>query len=78
MCREILTTGKVIVKRPDREELLAIRDGAMSYEQLIEWADAQENELATVYQTTTAIPKTPNEKAIDALCEDSIRSFLQL
>ncbi len=78
MCREILTTGKVIVKRPDREELLAIRDGALPYEQLVEWADSQENELASVYQTTTALPKTPNERAIDALCEDSIRTFLQL
>jgi transcriptional regulator with PAS, ATPase and Fis domain len=60
------------------EPALAIRDGALPYEQLVEWADSQENELATVYQTTTALPKTPNERAIDALCEDSIRTFLQL
>jgi hypothetical protein len=29
---EILTQGKVIVKRPDREEILAIKNGAWSYE----------------------------------------------
>ena len=78
MCREILTTGQVIVKRPDYAELLAIREGVLPYEQLVEWADSQETELATVYQTTQALPKSPNERAIDALCEDSIRTFLQL
>jgi predicted nucleotidyltransferase len=78
MCREILTTGEVLVKRPDREELLAIRNGALPYEEMVEWADKQENELATVYQTSTALPKTPDERSIDALCEDSIRSFLRL
>lgn len=78
MCREILTLGKVIVKRPDREELLAIRNGALPYEQLVEWADSQENELATVYQTTQVLPKSPREEKIDSLCEDSIRTFLDL
>lgn len=78
MCREILTTGEVLVKRPDREELLAIREGALPYEKLVEWADSQETELATVYQTTQALPKIPDERQIDALCEDSIRTFLDL
>mgnify|MGYP001607055563 CR=1 FL=1 len=35
MCKEILITCEVVVKRPDREELLAIRNGAWSYYKLI-------------------------------------------
>src|SRR3990167_7128590 len=42
MCREILTAGEVIVKRPDREELLEIRRGAWEYDRLIEWAGRQD------------------------------------
>jgi uncharacterized protein len=68
MCREVLTTGKVIVKRPDREELLAIRNGAWSYDQLIEFAEREEEELGVVYATSTALPKTPNKEKLDELC----------
>lgn len=77
MCREILTTGKVNVKRPDREELLAIRGGSLPYEEMVQWADDQEHELAQVYQTSGVIPKSPDEGKIDALCQYSIRSFHQ-
>ena len=68
MCREILLTGKVLVKRPDREELLAIRNGAWSYEQLIEFADREEKELNEIYITSTALPKAPNKDKLDQLC----------
>jgi predicted nucleotidyltransferase len=68
MCREILTTGKVIVKRPDREELLAIRNGAWSYDQLIEFADSEDKALAELYLTSTALPKTPDKEMLDQLC----------
>jgi uncharacterized protein len=68
MCREILTTGKVLVKRPDREELLTIRNGAWSYEQLIEFADREEQELNVLYNTTTVLPKAPDKEKLDDLC----------
>lgn len=68
MCREILTTGKVIVKRPDREELLAIRNGAWSYDQLIEFADTEDKALAELYLTSTALPKVPDKEMLDQLC----------
>jgi len=68
MCREILTTGKVLVKRPDREELLTIRNGAWSYEQLIEFADREEKELNELYNITTVLPKMPDREKLDALC----------
>ena len=68
MCREILTTGKVLVKRPDREELLTIRNGAWSYEQLIEFAEREDKELAELYLSTTVLPKTPDKEKLDQLC----------
>jgi hypothetical protein len=68
MCREILTTGKVLVKRPDREELLTIRNGAWSYEQLIEFAEREEKEINELYLTSTALPKIPDKEKLDELC----------
>ena len=68
MCREILTTGKVLVKRPDREELLTIRNGAWTYEQLIEFADREDKELNELYITSTALPKIPDKEKLDELC----------
>lgn len=79
MCRETLLTGKVIVKRPDREELLSIRNGAWSYEQLIEFAETEELELNTLYQASTALPKLPDRNKLDQLCitlvEKSLSSY---
>lgn len=68
MCREILTTGIVIVKRQDRDELLAIRNGAWTYEQLIEFAEKEENALNELYATSNILPKTPNKEKLDELC----------
>jgi uncharacterized protein len=68
MCREILTTGKVLVKRPDREELLTIRNGVWSYEQLIEFAEREEKEINELYLTSTALPKIPDKEKLDELC----------
>ncbi len=68
MCREILTTGKVVVKRPDREELLAIRYGAWNYEQLVEWVEKEDKELEEVYKNTNVLQKSPDREKIDNLC----------
>jgi predicted nucleotidyltransferase len=74
-CKEILQTGQVIVKRPDREELLAIRNGAWTYEYLIEWAEKQDKELNELYKTST-IPKEPNRKKIDELLVNIVESYV--
>lgn len=68
MCREVLTTGKVIVKRPDREELLAIRNGAWTYEQLIEFAEREDDNLNELYNNTNVLPKVPDKEKLDELC----------
>jgi hypothetical protein len=53
MCKEILATGKVNVKREDREELIAIRNGALSYDEIIEQADALETECNELYVSSS-------------------------
>jgi predicted nucleotidyltransferase len=76
MAHEILTTGKVIVKRHDREELLAIRYGSWTYEQLLEWAEAQDKLLQKVYEDCTIIPNSPDRNAIDKLCIALVEQML--
>lgn len=73
MCEEIMITGKVQVKRSDREELLAIRSGAWSYEQLIEWADTMDKSMDTLYKQSK-LPHSPNRTKLDTLCVDLVES----
>lgn len=67
MAKEILTEGKVIVKRPDSAEILNIRNGGWSYERLVNWAEEQDKELSEIMKTSK-LPKTPNRNKIDELC----------
>ena len=75
MCKEILTTGEVIVKRPDAEELKSIRAGAWTYDQVIEFAEQMEEEVKELYKTSP-LPREPNRKAIDKLCSEIIEEFI--
>lgn len=68
MAYEILTTGKVIVKRPDREKLLWVRSGGASFEWLLEFAQTMEKTLEELYVTTTILPKKPNYNSLEDLC----------
>jgi len=64
---EILLTGKVLVKRPDAEELLSIRAGAWSYEQLIDFATGMEKSIE-VAAGLSSLPRAPDREALDRLC----------
>ena len=78
MCREILTTGVVQVKRPDREELLAIRNGAWTYDQLVEWAKGEDEALTALAKTSKVLPYGPNRVKLDALCRELVEAQLHL
>ena len=67
MCEEILKDGVVHVRRPDAAELLAIRNGAWSYDRLMEWATEQEVKLIAAAKTST-LPSAPDREYLDALC----------
>jgi uncharacterized protein len=69
MCKEIMLTGKVIVKRPDAAELLAIRNGSWTYEELISWAEEKDKELEEIYRTKQYIvPHKPDINFLSSLC----------
>jgi predicted nucleotidyltransferase len=75
MCKEILETGKVIVKRPDREELLFIRNGGWSYDQLIEYAKFVNKQLDEICGKSK-IADTPDMNYLNNLCIEIIESML--
>jgi predicted nucleotidyltransferase len=66
MAREILERGEVLVKRPDAEELLAIRNGAWSFDQLWEWAVQEDAALEGAYQASS-LPREADVEKIDQL-----------
>jgi predicted nucleotidyltransferase len=67
MCREIMEEGKVLVYRPDAQELLAIRAGEWSYDKLVEFAESEDKAMAALYKTSP-LPRSPDLKKLDALC----------
>ena len=77
MCKEIMELGQVIVKRPDREELLAIRNGAWTYEQLVGWAAQQDKEMQELYEKST-LPHTPDIKKLDDLCMELVGASIEV
>jgi predicted nucleotidyltransferase len=85
MCREILETGQVHVWRGpgagspnDAEEIRAIRDGAWTYDQLVEWAEREDAALQEIYaQRQYVVPRAPDRERIDRLCIDLVETALQ-
>ena len=67
MCREILETGRVNVYRDDADELLAIRNGAWTYERLMEHVEEQDKDLDKAF-INSKLPKKPDLKFLDNLC----------
>lgn len=63
---EILRDGEVQVRRPDAKELLSIRRGELSYDELIEQAESIEREVEEAAKHST-LPRAPNMEAIDNL-----------
>ena len=62
MGEEILSEGIVKVKRPDAEELLSIRNGAWTYEELIEYAEEKDNYIREVLYKASQLRKNPDIK----------------
>lgn len=75
MCREILEGKGVIVKRPDAQELLSIRNGAWSYEKLSDFANQEDKDLQEVAEKST-LPKSPDIEKIDKWLVDTLRSWI--
>jgi hypothetical protein len=66
MGAEILEAGDVRVYRPDRAWLMAVRDGSLTYEELLELAAAYEARLGALYDRSP-LPDEPDTEAAEAL-----------
>jgi len=75
MGKEILSTGKVQVFRPDHEELLAIRNGAWTYEQIEEYADSMELEIKAIAENSP-LPEKPDRNFLDSLCVKVVWDYI--
>lgn len=75
MCKELLQEGKVQVKRPDASFLLEIRDGKLSYEELIEWAKDKDQELEQIKEQSK-LPHSVDHNLIDQICQNLITEHL--
>lgn len=75
MCKEIMSGMGVIVKRPDREELLAIKMGGRELDSLIEEAERLEAECDELY-VTSHLRKEPDRAMLDAWLVDLTDRYL--
>lgn len=67
---ELLETGVVLVKRPDAEELLAIRNGAWSYDKMMEFFEEKSNYIRNELFKKSDLPQEPDlDKAANVLIE---------
>lgn len=74
MGKEILTKGTLTVKRPDAEELLAIRRlairrGVWNYDELMDHVMSLQGELDKIYKEQSyVVPKTADVNALSDFC----------
>ena len=59
---EALEDGIINVRRADAEELLSIRNGAWTYEEVVEYAEEMDNKVRNVLYPTTQLRKKPDVK----------------
>jgi len=74
---EILETGQVHVRRPDAAELLAIRDGAWSYDELLAAVDELETRVELAAKNSR-LPADPDEVSLNQLCVELIEEVLRV
>jgi hypothetical protein len=67
MAREIGETGKIVVRRPNRDFLLRIKAGEFEYEELVQMAEDRIRTMEEMYEKS-ALPEVPDfEKANQTL-----------
>lgn len=74
MCREILESGQVLVRRPDAEEILAIRNGAWTYEEIVAFAEKEDLALQEVAKNSK-LPGSPPIGLIHDLVFEMVMEF---
>ena len=76
---EILEQGQCIVWRGDRDaqELLAIRAGAWSYDELIAWTQSTQKKMDDIYRHKNyVVPDKPERQAVERICQQLLLEAL--
>ena len=76
MAEEILRTGEIIVKRPNRTELLSIRKGEWRYDDLVEKAEMKMKQLEVALENCP-LQDAPDEQLIEDLLVKLRMKFYQ-
>jgi len=76
MATELLTTGELLVERPDASELLEIRGGSWSYQKLIDWFGQKESEIKQLV-LRSSLPKSPDSKKVNSILIDVVEVHLK-
>ncbi len=67
---ESLRDGEIVVRRPDAQELLDIRNGSMTYDEVVAYAESMDKEVREVWYKKTDLPKKPDIKFAARLLMD--------
>jgi hypothetical protein len=73
---EILTTGDLMVRRPDAQELLSIRAGKWSYDQVVSYADEMVAKIDSIPPEQFKVPATPDLETISKTIVDMTSEYL--
>jgi len=76
MALEILISGEVIVRRPDREELLAIKQGTWKFDKLIEYAETMNQKILEA-RKSSSLPEFPDNESLNLLCTEILRGCFE-
>lgn len=75
-CKELLTTKRLTFPRPDSDFLLSVRNGSMTYDELLDYISGFESDIDEI-DDKSELPKQPNRKAIDNLCIQMVKTTLR-
>lgn len=65
-CEEILQGKGLLVRRPDKDFLIGIRNGEMSYKELLKWFRSKQESIRRIADTSK-LPKEPERKKANQL-----------
>jgi hypothetical protein len=71
MAVEIMSNGEVLVRRPDANELLDVRRGALTFDALLEQAEALGSRLKALTDSSP-LPTRPDEARLNDFCADLV------
>ena len=74
MCQEILNEGTVRVLRPDAEELLAVRNGKLSYEEIEKYVLNMDEQMKLAARSSN-LPNEPDRELLEKLTINAIKKM---